>query len=918
MPVITTGQITITDANDGYNLSIIGGNRTFSYASNGSTPTPSAAGTFSVSLFRGGVSLTPKSYTWSATGVLSTTATTATFTPTLATNYSVAATTVSVSVEHNNNTITATIPILVSQAPSNAIINTLFVSAPAIYKNAADSVTTGTYTSVSVQGKRYDGTATTNFGWITITPNTTGVESARVDTGSTAFDLNTLSNSQVSSYIIRLYLAASGGAAVTSQVLNVTFKGTPGTNGTSPTLYEVAVSAPVISRSATNLLTPASIVVSGFSTIDATKSAYTGRFRIYEDGTVKYTSSADQSSYTYTPSTPTIGILKFELYAAGGTAILLDTQEVPVVVSGSSAMTFSLTNSNYPIPADNSGAVSTYVGSGTNIQVLEGSEQFTYVTTLGNATATISTVARNTSNIATITTTAAHGLATGDVVSIDCTSNTSFNAVSAAITVVNTTTFTYSNTGTSVTSVAGAGTVVRNVVAKTFTIGTPTLSVANAITVGARSGATTTTAVVAQHSAMSNTVDAVTVSYPLIYIRVNGSIGNQTVTQVITKVKAGTLGIRGSRQLYSTDALYVATYDIDGAGATAAGAASYAARATQLIAAATAGSNPTTPINGDTVTFTNGSDYVYTITHNGTSWVPPGTIIDGSLLVTGSVTASKINSNGLEVRDTNGKLLLGSGGITAGFGSNLLYNGGLEDGIAGWLAGYNTTGAAHTVGHNLNPDYSLKGLGLGFSYRFGSSVVDTVFDASTSQNYIPVTPDTRYEVSALLNAHRCRATVAVVWVDSNFAYISESTGNAVTFQSVVNTLADLRASQTFATAPATARFAYVIVRGRSIAQNDMYVFFKNVYFGQAGTGQVDFTPYASGRGIAQITSGNASTYIANAAISSAQIGSLALTGINNFSVKSATAGARMEMDSRAIKVYDSNGVLRVHLGDLTT
>lgn len=67
----------------------------------------------------------------------------------------------------------------------------------------------------------------------------------------------------------------------------------------------------------------------------------------------------------------------------------------------------------------------------------------------------------------------------------------------------------------------------------------------------------------------------------------------------------------------------------------------------------------------------------------------------------------------------------------------------------------------------------------------------------------------------------------------------------------------------------------------------------------------------------QITSSNVSTYIANAAIGSAQIGSIALVGTSNFSVKTATSGARMEMDSRAIKVFDASGVKRVQLGNLT-
>lgn len=57
--------------------------------------------------------------------------------------------------------------------------------------------------------------------------------------------------------------------------------------------------------------------------------------------------------------------------------------------------------------------------------------------------------------------------------------------------------------------------------------------------------------------------------------------------------------------------------------------------------------------------------------------------------------------------------------------------------------------------------------------------------------------------------------------------------------------------------------------------------------------------------------------IEDAAITAAKIQSIALVGSANFDVKTATSGARMEMTSRAIKVYDSNGVLRVQIGDLT-
>jgi hypothetical protein len=67
----------------------------------------------------------------------------------------------------------------------------------------------------------------------------------------------------------------------------------------------------------------------------------------------------------------------------------------------------------------------------------------------------------------------------------------------------------------------------------------------------------------------------------------------------------------------------------------------------------------------------------------------------------------------------------------------------------------------------------------------------------------------------------------------------------------------------------------------------------------------------------KITSRNISSIIADGAIGTGQIGSIALVGRSNFSVKSGTAGARMEMDSQVIKVYDSSGVLRVKLGNLS-
>ncbi len=617
-------------------------------------------------------------------------------------------------------------------------------------------------------------------------------------------------------------------------------KGDAGIDGISPISYEVLVNAPVIARSTSNILSPTTVIVSAFSTTGATKTAYSGRFKIYEDSVLKYTSPANLTTYTYTPTTFDISLLKVELYLAGGTTTLLDTQEIPVVVAGSSGMTLSVSNGSHLIPADNSGAVATYTGSGTTIQVFEGSTALTYLTTLGTT-------------------------------------------------------------------------------ASAFTIGTPTLSVASSITVGARSGSGTTTATVAQHSSMSNSVDSVVISYPITYNRANGAQAIQTVTQSITKAKAGTLGVRGSRQVYSTDAAYTSTYDFDGSGAVAAGGASYAAKATTLIATVTAGSTPTTPINGDTVTFSNGSNYVYTITHNGTTWVPPGTIIDGNLLVTGSVTASKINSNGLSIRDSSGNVILSSGSTlgaqvaTTYGGGNLCQNSGFDAGTLDKWSG--------ASGIDLNADWMPHGGHAAYAVQTSGTAYMEIMSAN-----IPVKVGQRYEYHGKTGAHRCNVAVFIYWVNSD-NNIYDNTSLIYNLQEAAGgrSLSAWKHHGGFGVAPAGAVAARFMFRKDTTigGYTDSYMFVTQAYFGEAGASQTTFTPWAPSVGggrfgaLDQVTPGNVSTYIASAAIGSAQIGSLALTGVGNFSVKSATAGARMEMDSRVIKIFDASGVKRVQIGDLT-
>lgn len=88
------------------------------------------------------------------------------------------------------------------------------------------------------------------------------------------------------------------------------------------------------------VFTPSTITFSGQKIVgNNAATVYSGRFKIYEstDGstyTLKYTSGSDESSKKYTPSANTVKTIKCELYQAGNTTKLLDSQTVSVVIDG--------------------------------------------------------------------------------------------------------------------------------------------------------------------------------------------------------------------------------------------------------------------------------------------------------------------------------------------------------------------------------------------------------------------------------------------------------------------------------------------------------------------------------------------------------------------------------------------------------
>ena len=103
---------------------------------------------------------------------------------------------------------------------------------------------------------------------------------------------------------------------------------------TAPITYALISNVSSLSKARSGALTPSTVTFSSTYTQSSATAAYAGRFKIYEATTegsysVQYTSSSNESSKVYTPTSGIVG-LKCELYAAGGTSVLLQTIYVSV------------------------------------------------------------------------------------------------------------------------------------------------------------------------------------------------------------------------------------------------------------------------------------------------------------------------------------------------------------------------------------------------------------------------------------------------------------------------------------------------------------------------------------------------------------------------------------------------------------
>ncbi|MDY0197646.1 MAG: hypothetical protein RBR68_07510 [Tenuifilaceae bacterium] len=106
--------------------------------------------------------------------------------------------------------------------------------------------------------------------------------------------------------------------------------------GVDAEIYEVEIDPPSINRGRDGVLTPSSLTIKAYKRVGnaVVRDNYLGKFKIYENDSsiATYSSTNNEHTYTYSPSSSEVNHIKVELYEAAieGFGVLLDTQSAVI------------------------------------------------------------------------------------------------------------------------------------------------------------------------------------------------------------------------------------------------------------------------------------------------------------------------------------------------------------------------------------------------------------------------------------------------------------------------------------------------------------------------------------------------------------------------------------------------------------
>ena len=483
--------------------------------------------------------------------------------------------------------------------------------------------------------------------------------------------------------------------------------GTPGADSTIPgadaVIYELKPSTSILAKAATDAATtgtysPATIEVAGYKTVgNGTPTQFGYVSYSVNGGTQSARGDVSSGVLQYTPAATNVSYVTFYLYSAASAGTLLDTQTVPVVFKGTPGVSAVgnvlgiLSNASHFIPAAADGTTTTdsFSGSGTNIRVQQGATELTYIGSTDNLSA------------------AAYGNGQWRLYAWD--NGSQMNGTNTSVTTftdqgtyasTNGITALSQDTGYIIYTVYGkdlAGTVFTFTLTQNFTKVkngsngiTPTLYFLdpNALVIykDTQNAATSGTHSSVTFNAYTQTGTTKTTNTGLT-VRLFGSDGTQLQNATAGYTYTPTNG--STYTFYRAD-LYTGSTLVDtitipvvykgstGIGTPGSrGSGQFSSNNTSLTSwSATSATSTITALGltvviGDRVTLTNtNTGYTETRYYNGTTsdttqnsaWSIATQIIDGNLLVTGSVTSTQLSVTnafiGMKIQSTDGKMVL--------------------------------------------------------------------------------------------------------------------------------------------------------------------------------------------------------------------------------------------------------------------
>lgn len=262
-------------------------------------------------------------------------------------------------------------------------------------------------TSINIDIMGYTGSTQVNtqVGEISGLPTGMTMKINNNGTVNTSITVSVTSSLTVAQGVIKIPITANGITIEKSFSYTLSKTGTTGNTGQNATSYKMIVSNAAIVKSQSGTYSPASITLTGKSQTGTSAMAnYSGRFKIFLNGssTASYTSSANESSKTYTIPSNTTSI-RCVMYQAGGTSVILDEQTIPVVVDGKdgetgatgTGYTIVLSNESHTFPGSTSAAIASTAS--TNVIAYKNTSQVAAtITKIGNTS-----VSGNASGVAT-------------------------------------------------------------------------------------------------------------------------------------------------------------------------------------------------------------------------------------------------------------------------------------------------------------------------------------------------------------------------------------------------------------------------------------------------------------------------------------------------------------------------------------